>query len=110
MATVFIVNGQPKRLEMLVNGIDASGDFIGNTSHGMDSDGDDNYIASQQDFDWWKKVIQQHEKMADIISQYKLANDPHEVDRIAQDWSDVDLEYQPAQVLLGLERAFGKLG
>lgn len=109
MSTKFMVNGQEKELSYSANGIDISGDFIGNTSHGMDSDKDGRYIASQEDYDWWKSTIAAHERMADVIAAYKAVNDPSEVDRVVQDWIDVDLENQPVQVLMGLEKAFGAI-
>lgn len=109
MATQFMVNGKERTLEMLVNGIDISGDFIGNTYHGMDSDKEGRYIASQEDYDWWKNVISQHQKMKRVIAQYKSQFDADEVDKVVQDWIDTDLDNQPNQILLGLEQAFGKL-
>lgn len=106
----FIVNGSEKTLKMRVNGIDISGDFIGNTDHGMAHDEDGNYVASQEDFDWWKNTIEQHQEMEAAIKQYKDANAPEVVDQVVQDWIGADLGDQPAQVLMGLKKAFGKLG
>ena len=110
MSTIFMVNGKEQEaLQMLVNGIDFSGDFIGNTAHEMDTDEEGRYIASQEDYDWWKNVINQHQKMEMVIAHYKSRFDADEVDRVVQDWIDTDLDNQPNQVLLGLEQAFGSV-
>lgn len=109
--TIFIVNGEERNLELRDgNGIDYSADFIGNNDPGMDIDEDGNYIATQEDFEWWKSTIASHKRMQDMIAQYKAANDPDVVDQVVQDWiGGVDLEYQLVQVAMGLEQAFGTL-
>ena len=105
--TTFIVNEKEKELTMMVNGIDISADFIGNTIHGMASDDEGRYIASQEDFDWWKDVIDQTQEMEAIIASYKLDNDPGEVDAVVQDWITNDLDLNLAQVKMGLAQHFG---
>jgi hypothetical protein len=104
--TTFIVDGQEKELRMDVNGMDISGDFIGNTHHGMASDDEGNYIATKEDFDWWRKTIAAHLAMEETIARYKQDNDPALVDQVVQDWIDTDLDDQPDQVTLGLKQAF----
>lgn len=105
----FMVNGQEKELRYDVNGIDISADFIGNTAHGMEVDDEGRYIASQADFEWWQETISANENMDVIIAAYKEQFDAGEVDQVVQDWSGNDLDTTPAQVLMGLEQAFGKL-
>jgi len=107
--TKFMVNGQERELRYDVSGIDISGDFIGNTSHGMASDDEGRYIATQEDYDWWQKVIAAHQEMETAIVAYKETHDPDEVDRVAQDWMGGDLDNEPDQVLMGLKRAFGAI-
>ena len=107
--TTFIVNGQEKELTMYFNGIECSADFIGNAAHGMDNDEDGNYIATQEDFEWWENTILAHENMENVIAAYKEKFDTGEVDQVVQDWINDDLESQPSQVLMGLEQAFGEL-
>ena len=107
--TIFIVNGKEKELRMDVGGVDVSADFIGNTYHGMDDDEEGRYVASQEDFNWWRDVISSHLDMANIIEAYKEDNDPDEVDRVVNEWIGVDYENQPGQVAHGLEQNFGKL-
>lgn len=108
--TKFMVNGQEKELRYDVKGIDISGDFIGNTSHGMKSDSDGRYIATQADFDWWQSTISAHENMNNIIADYKCQFDPDEVDKVAWDWgAGHDLENVPTQTLMGLRKVLGKL-
>ncbi len=103
----FMVNGEEKELRYNVNGIDISGDFIGNTSHGMAADDEGRYIATQNDFDWWKNTITAHEKMDATVAAYKETFDADEVDTVILDWATSDLETTPAQVLMGLKRVFG---
>jgi len=110
MSTKFMVNGREKELSYDWDGTDISADFIGNTSHGMASDGEGRYIATREDFEWWRATITAHEQMDATIKAYKAANDPDEVDQVVQDWiAGIDLDNQPAQVLMGLEQAFGAL-
>jgi hypothetical protein len=109
MATKFVVNGVEQELEMRVNGIDISGDFIGNLSHGMDSDAEGRYIASQEDFDFWQKAIAAHEEMNNLIAAYKERFDPDEIDEIVSDYSDTDIDNIPAEVRRGLEKVLGKI-
>lgn len=107
--TTFIVNGQQMELRYNVNGIDISADFIGNTSHGMSHDDDGNYIATQEDFEWWRATILAHEQMDVVIEAYKERFGSDEVAEVVESWSGGDLETDPAQVLMGLERNFGPL-
>lgn len=109
MSTKFMVNGREKELRYNVNGIDISADFIGNTAHGMAHDDEGRYIATPEDFEWWQNTIAAHEQMDAAIEAYKANFDANEVDRVVQDWIDTDLDAQPAQVLMGLEQAFGAI-
>lgn len=104
--TTFIVNGQEKELRMMVGGVDISADFIGNTAHGMATDDEGRYIASQEDFVWWAKAIREDQEMEALIAQYKRSNDPDEVDRVVQDWVTGDLETNLGQVKMGLDQTF----
>lgn len=104
MAT-FNVNGQIKSLTMRdENGIDGSADFIGNTSHGMSRDDDGNYIATEEDFQWWKNMIADYQDMQRVIREYnekygRDAVEKHLHDQVA--W-EVDLEDQPNSVRAAL--------
>jgi hypothetical protein len=106
--TEFVVDGKAKQLEMVVDGIDISNDFIGNTSHGMATDEDGRYIATQEDYEWWKNAINKNQQMEELIAYFKETNDSDEVDRVVQDWIGSDLETQFSQVKLGLNRNFSE--
>jgi len=108
--TTFIVDGQEKQIEMMVNGIDFSGDFIGNSSHGMKTDEEGRYIATQEDYKWWLDCVRRHEELEELIARYKEVYDADEIDLVVHDWITVDLEDQPDQVRLGLEQTYGPLG
>lgn len=109
--TTFMVNGEEKTLELRDgNGIDWSADFIGNTSHGMDHDEEGNYIAFEEEFEWWENTIEQWETMESIIVDYKNRFDRDEVDKVVSDhMGGYDLEYQPRNVIAGLKEVFGEL-
>lgn len=107
--TIFMVNGQEKELRYDMNGIDISNDFIGNTAHGMEYNEDGNYIATEKDFQWWQETIAAHENMDAIVSSYKERFDADDVREVVEDWADGDLENDPPQVIMGLERNFGKI-
>jgi hypothetical protein len=109
MSTKFIVNGQEKEVSYIINGIDISGEFIGNTAHGMGHDDEGRYIASQEDFDWWENTIAAHEQMDKVIANYKERFDPEEVYWIVQNWISDDLDDQPRQVTLGLHLELGEI-
>jgi hypothetical protein len=111
MATKFVVNGEEKTLELRNDkGIDWSADFIGNTAHGMASDEEGRYIASQDDFDWWEKMIADWQHMESVIAEYKERVNGDEVDRIVGDTvGGYDLEDQPRNVIEALKETFGPL-
>jgi hypothetical protein len=101
MATTFMVNGQVKGLEMHDdNGIDWAADFIGNTAHGMSRDDDGNYIATEEDYQWWKDMIAAYQEMESVIEKYKEKYGRDKVDEWLQKSAafDVDLEDQPSSV------------
>lgn len=106
MATKFIVNGQVRELTMIgENGIDSSADFIGNTAHGMKHDEAGNYIASQEDFEWWENMISEYQKMEATIKTYEEKYGRDEVWKWLEEVHafDYDLEDQPKNVKRYLE-------
>lgn len=107
--TTFIVDGHEVELSYDFDGIDVSGDFIGNTDHGMGEDGEGRYIASREDFEWWKDTIAKHEQLDAAIKAYKDRFSTDEVEQVVNDWSGHDLDVVPGLVLMGLEKAFGKI-
>lgn len=110
MSTKFMVNGKEKSLEMRdKNGIDWSADFIATGEQDWECDDDGRYIVTQEDFEWWQETIASHEHMDAVIAAYKEQFDPDEVNKVVQDWVGNDLETTPAQVIHGLEQAFGAI-
>lgn len=107
--TTFIVNGQEKELVFRENGIDISRALIGNTYHGMDMDDEGNYIADQDEYTWWENYFVGLAEMNETITQYKENFDSDEVDRVVNDWINVDFENQSDQVIHGLKQTFGEL-
>ena len=111
MTTRFIVNGEEKELVMRdKHGIDWSGDFIGNTDHGMGYDEEGRYIATPEEFEWWEDMIAKWEKMEGVIAEYKERFGSDQVDEVVGDaMGGWDLEDQPFRAIEGLEEVFGKL-
>ena len=107
--TTFIINDQERELRYDVDGIDISGDFIGNTYHGMEQDEEGRYLASPEDFEWWQSIIAAHEKMDNAIAAYKALHDADQVDQVVEDWANGDYEAHPHQVEMGLVQTFGEL-
>jgi len=103
--TTFIVNGEEKEVEYLTNGIDISQDFIGNTSHGMDSDDEGRYIASQDDYNWWVEVIAKHQELDVLVAQCREIDDDL-VEQVLADNGDYDIEDIPARTIEALKEAF----
>lgn len=103
-----MVNGQEMQLSLIgKNGFDWSADFIGNTNHGMRHDDEGRYIATQEEYDWWKNMIAEWENMESAIEDYKKINDPDEVDEVVNDTiGGFDLEDKPRNVIDALKEAF----
>lgn len=104
--TNFIVKGMVKSLEMKdSNGVDRSNEFIGNYEHMMEIDSDGNYIATDEIYQWWKKMFASQEKMYALIKSYKEKYG----ERVVDDWLekflpfDVDVTDQPYAVKKCLE-------
>jgi len=109
MAT-FIVDGKEKVLNYLWNGIDCSADFIGNTAHGMDIDDEGRFIASKEEFEWWKATISDYEAMDKVVEKYVAEFGDEAVQRVIEEASGGrDMEDIPAHVILELTREFGEI-
>jgi hypothetical protein len=99
MMTIFLVNGEERRLEMRdKNNIDWSGDFIGNENHGMKRDEEGRYLATQEEYEWWDKAIAAHQEMNELIDQYKEKYGDEAVHEALRYAFDTDLEMYPKYV------------
>jgi hypothetical protein len=111
--TTLIVNGQERELTMDFpghDGIDISADFIGNTEHGMEEDDEGRYIATEEDFQWWKRVIADHESLERMVADYRESFNSDDVDSVVQAAvGSTDLEDQPGRGKAALIEAFGIL-
>ena len=104
--TKFLVNGEERDLRMIdSNGIDQSGDFIGNTYHGMDHDEEGRYIASEEEYQWWADMIVSYEGMQEQINEAYEKYGREEIDSYLQKVHafDCDLEDQPSSVSIALD-------
>jgi hypothetical protein len=106
MSATFVVNGVEKKLRMIDedSSTDCAADFVGNTAHGMEHDDEGRYIATPEEFEWWKNTIAAHESMAELIEQYRAKYGSDTVDDHLQRMAafDVDLEDQPGSVATAL--------
>lgn len=103
MSTVFMVNGTKKELSYMYNGIDCSADFIGNTEHGMSTDVEGRYIATQEDFEWWSDTIEAHEEMDNVVSEYMEKYGADAVEKVIYSVSANDLNDIPNSVISALQ-------
>ncbi|MET1174356.1 hypothetical protein [Paenibacillus amylolyticus] len=91
-----------------ITGIDWVKDFIGNHGAFIDGqfsliEGSDIYVADQETYDWWSKVLADQAALAERISDI---ND-EEVNCIVSSASECDLEDQAARVNAALDEAYG---
>ena len=72
--------------------LDWSGDFIGNTVHGMESGGEDaDWQSDEETIDWWVQYAIEYEK-ADFRLYEAMQNESDE------DWYDLYNEYLSVEV------------
>lgn len=77
------------------------GQFVWNESQGA-------YIATQETYDWWTKVLAAHSALTERIAEIKnLTTDTEKVDQIVWAASDCDLEDQADRVNSALDEAYG---
>jgi hypothetical protein len=110
--TTLIVNGQEREITMSFPGHsgDISSDFIGNHSTDMDVDDEGRYIATEEEFQWWKATIAAHERLDQMVADYKAEFDSDEVESVVNEAvGGFDLEDQPALGKAALVKAFGAL-
>jgi hypothetical protein len=107
----FMVSGEEKELRLIgKNNVDWSNDFIGNTSHDMGHDEEGRYVATPEQFEWWRDMITQWSHMESVIEEYKERFDTDEVAQVVNDTiGGYDLEDQPRNVVWALEETFGAL-
>ncbi|WP_338709230.1 hypothetical protein [Paenibacillus amylolyticus] len=77
------------------------GQFVWDESQGA-------YLATQETYDWWTKVLSDHSALTERIAEVKnLTNKVEEVDQIVWAASDCDLEDQATRVNAALDEAYG---
>ena len=107
--TEFVVNGEIRELRMMRNGVDISGDFVGNTVNGMGQDEQGRWIADEVEFDWWRQVVADHQELEQVIQAYKIVYDAEIVDRVVSDWMASDLDKALDSVVMGLTEVIGPI-
>ncbi|GIO36186.1 hypothetical protein J41TS12_10470 [Paenibacillus antibioticophila] len=111
-----IVNGQVKELNIIdqKTGVNYVRDFIGNYGALVDGqftwdEEQGAFLASEETYDWWEKVLGDHQALENRICELGEVHDPHEVAHIVNDASDVDLEDMAAAVNMALDASYGIL-
>lgn len=95
-----------------VNGTDCIQDFVGNTgalSDGQFSydDEQDVYVADQDTYDWWAKVVSDNVALDDRIADLSEIHGNSVVRDVVSGAGDVDLEDYAGAVNHALNEAFG---
>ena len=104
------VAGEMRELSLIDpdSGVDFVVDFIGNNG-GLDKDGftydGEEYECSKDTFDWWKKVINDQQKLVDRISDLKEEIGSVFVNDALESVPDCDLEDHAAVVNAALDEA-----
>lgn len=101
-----LVNNEIKVLTMVANGNHCETDFIAPTTHNefLWNEDKEMYEVSQEDFDWWQKVIDDAQIVQDAIDSYQFENlSQAEKDKyydILFYENDLDIYYEKALIWL----------
>jgi hypothetical protein len=95
------------------NGINYISDFIGNAGGFLNQDFSyhhelDVHICSQENFDWWKKVIEDNQILEDRIFDLKLEHGSQKVMDVLVNVEADDLESSCAIINEALDLVFGE--
>lgn len=92
------------------NGIDWTGDFINVSVRDEFSFNDDEgyYETDLESYEWWERIIEEHQKLNDRIHELKEEHGYDAVYEVIKDAYEVDLEDQPASVHAALDEVFGE--
>jgi len=107
--------GEKETLALIMNGVDCSKDVIGNhdgfgsDDHQFEYDADiDAYVATQDTFDWWNKVIADQQGLEDRIADLKAEHGSDAVYSAIGNAGDCDLEYHASAINAALDEVFGQ--
>lgn len=105
---------QTKQLSIIdpETGVDWIADFVGNTGALTDgqfvySDEQDAYLCDQSTFDWWVKVVNDHQVVADRIAALNSVHGSDAVFEVVANVGGCDLEDYAAIVNEALNERFG---
>ena len=85
-------------------GVDWVSDFIGNEDNRFYYDDEtDAYHCSQEEYDWWSDVIQDHQSAYDRIAELKKEYGDEEIREIIGNADASDLELWPGNVHAALD-------
>lgn len=110
-----LVNGKIEVLEMIdpKSKVNCATDIIGN--NGGLSDGQfryneeaDAYECTPETFEWWKRVLADHQAMENRIAALVEEHGSDAVYEVVNGVGDYDLEDQPAAIHAALDEAFEK--
>ncbi|WP_338465071.1 hypothetical protein [Shouchella rhizosphaerae] len=95
-------------------GVDCARDLIGNydglgkEDHQFAYDEESEvYITSQENFDWWKRVLDDQQALEDRIAELSEEHGKDKVNEVIRNAGDNELEYQASAINTELDEAFG---
>lgn len=95
-----------------INGVNYVRDFIGNYGAFADqfllNEENGTFIATQEDYDWWVKVLADQQALSERIADLKEVHGADAVDEIVNEASGGDLEDEARNVNYALDEAFGE--
>lgn len=106
MATKFVVDGIEMEIELKnEDGIDWSGEFVGNTAHGMASDDEGRYISSFENYNWWAELVVAWVTMESAVreAEHQYGKDNVQSYLKNEGVYDCDLGDTPERVMAALE-------
>ncbi len=94
------------------NGVDWIGDLVGNAGafdrEFSERNEDGEYIVAQEDYDWWREVVDGLQAAHDRIYELKEEYGSDAVYAALESTGDVDLEQQAGEIMNALDEAFGE--
>ena len=96
----------------LDNGVDWINDLVGNTGafdrEFSERNDDGEHIVAQEDYDWWREVVDGLQAAHDRIHELKIEHGSDAVYAALESCGDMDLEQQAGEIMNALDEAFGE--
>lgn len=95
------------------NGTNWINDFVGNTGALEDGtftydEDKDAYIVEKEEYEWWKDIAEQQEKLDERIYELKQEHGTETVSEAIREAGETDLEDRAGAINAALDEAFGE--